>query len=202
MKTTDPIEKIRRTEVFAERSDRDKAHTGQVRRLSLRMFDELAGLHGLGQKERPLLDQAAILHDIASREGKAHHKEARDIVLESPEIPFDDDKDRVKAAMVVRYHKGALPDPKHRHYEGLDRDSRVVVDKLASIIRMADGLDRTHSSVVKDLRCRISNGKLTINVISDRYSDIDDAAAKKKADLFEKVFGLKTEFKWKAESGK
>lgn len=190
-------DKVEKALKVAAAAGYEKGHTEQVRTLALRLFDELSELHRLGEKERVMLDLACILHDVAWQDsGKSHHKAARDMILSSRELSFEDDTERTQVAMIVRYHKGALPDEDHRFYGDLDPGSRSNVDKLASIIRVADGLDRTHFGVVKDLKCRILPEKVVIHLAAKERSGIDDDAAVEKSDLFRKTFGKSIEIEW------
>lgn len=189
--------KIEKALKVAAAAGYEKHHTDQVRIIALRLFDELKDLHQLGEKERVMLELACILHDVASQDGgKAHHKAGRDMILASRELSFEDDEERTQVAMIVRYHKGALPDEDHKFYGDLDLAARGKVDKLASILRVADGLDRTHFAVVKDLKCETSQDKVVIRLMAKGRSGIDDNAAVEKSDLFRKTFGRTIEIEW------
>ena len=185
---------------FAETAGYEKAHTEQVRALALTMFDGLKALHGLGGEDRGLLEQAAILHDIGWAEGgKGHHKAVRDMILSAPSLIFDSPVKRVIVALVARYHKGSCPAREHRYYADLSGADRLRVDKLAAILRIADGLDRSHAAAVKDLSIKTLPGKIKLRIKARSVSGADDAAAKKKADLFRCVFKKEVEFEWSSE---
>lgn len=172
-------------------------HTNQVTRLALRLFDELASLHGLGSKERFWLQNAAILHDIGWIEGpNRHHKTALRIILEDQTIPLPEDE-KLIVASIARYHRAALPKKKHKHYASLDKRNRQIVKILASILRVADGLDRTHQSIVNDVSCDITPDQIIISCAVKRPSEGDRQAALDKGDLMEKVFNRTLVVEWK-----
>ena len=174
---------------LAERCHYEQEHTEQVTRLALRLFDELRPLHGLGPAERHWLHCAALLHDIGWMEGRqGHHKTALRVILTDASLPLEARQRRIVGS-VARYHRRALPDEHHEHFAALDAADRELVCKLAGILRVADGLDRTHTDVVTDVACRITAKRVVVGcfVTGEAWAEIE--AAGKKGDLFEQTFG-------------
>ena len=134
----------------------DEAHAERVCFLAGRLFDQLRPLHGMGQAEKQWLHCAAVLHDMGkSYSHPRHHKVARDIILESRDLPMSD-LARGIVAHVVRYHRGDMPQPHHQRFYCLDDDSKTRVIKLVTLLRMADGLDPNASAHVLDVSCWIN----------------------------------------------
>ncbi len=162
--------------------DPDPAHNEQVTALSLALFDGLRTLHGYGPRERHLLEIAGRLHDIGwSRviTGK-HHKLSRDMILEI-DIPGLDRQDQMICALVARYHTKALPDKsRHRRFASLDPRRRDLVEWLAGILRVADGLDCTHANAVRKLSCQLGRKRITIHleVTGDCRTEVQRATQK------------------------
>ena len=82
------------------------------------------------------------------------------------------------------------PKPTHMRYQALRHPERIRVSKLAALLRVADALERTHSSRVKDLSATIVKDKFVL-----RLKGIPDATAERlalegKANLFRDIFGL------------
>jgi exopolyphosphatase/guanosine-5'-triphosphate,3'-diphosphate pyrophosphatase len=180
-------------EDFAAAHDPDPAHSRQVVLLSLALFDALCVLHELDSHARELLEAAALLHDVGYAEDPAsHHKKSRDMILDSGITDFDK-HDLAVIACIARYHRKALPDPSHKIYRDLDAASQQVVSRLAAILRIADGLDRSLSACAKSIRVAQSGDTATILVGQAAPSPTDIEAARKKAGLFEQAFGLKVE---------
>ena len=173
----------------------EREHTHQVERLAMRIFDQLGRLHKLGRRERFLLRCAAILHDIGWLEGqKGHHKMALRIIMDSPVLRFGFPQRRI-IGLVARYHRKVLAKEQHTYFRDLDAKDRDIVRKLAGILRVADGLDRTHQSKVRDISCRV-DGKQVIMICSSAQSlDAEFDAARDKGMLFEDVFVRKLVFK-------
>ncbi len=176
----------------------EREHTHQVERLALKIFDQLGQLHKLGQRERFLLRCAAILHDIGWLEGqKGHHKTALRIIMDSPVLLFDFPRRRV-IGLIARYHRKAMPKEQHAYFRDLDAKDRAIVRKLAGILRVADGLDRTHRSKVKDINCRENGKQVEIVCSSKEPLDAEFAAAMDKGKLFEQIFARKPAFEREA----
>ncbi len=167
----------------------EKEHAHQVTKLALRLFAETDSLHGLGLPERLLLQSAALLHDIGLVYGvDAHHKSSRDIILKSEKLPLAD-RERLIVALVARYHRKSPPEIKHKYYADLSSYDREIVDVLSAILRVADGLDRSHKRRVKDISVVISPERIVLKLETEESAGEEREAAKIKADLFENVFG-------------
>ncbi len=176
---------------LAKKCKYEQGHTHQVEHLALKIFDELVNLHRFGQKEKFLLRCGAILHDIGWLNGQnGHHKTALRIIMDCPILKFDF-RDRRIIALLARYHRKAVPKDKHPYYRDLDEKERDIVCKLASILRVADGLDRTHRSIVKDVTCKADKRRILIVCSSKEALNEEFAAALEKGKLFEKVFARK-----------
>jgi putative phosphoesterase len=166
----------------------NEGHSSQVTRLAMRLFDELKELHGLGAEERFWLQCAGILHDIGWIEGqKGHHKTSLRIILAEPHLPFDE-RERNIIGSIARYHRRKLPNRGHKHFAALRRDERQKVKALSAILRVADGLDFTQQSLVKDITSEVSTEQVIVNCAVSGDAEIEKERAMKKGDLFGKVF--------------
>jgi putative phosphoesterase len=166
----------------------EREHTHHVARLSLRLFDELEPLHRLGAVERFWLRCSALLHDIGWIRGqKGHHKTSLRLILDARDLPFDE-RERQIVGSIARYHRGALPKDKHHHFAPLSPVDQRMVTILAAILRVADGLDRRHRGVVKDLRCDIWPYKVTVDCIAAGNAEPERERALDKGDLLERAF--------------
>ncbi len=168
----------------------DEQHALCVRDLSLRIFDLLKDEHGLGLRERMLLEVSAILHDIGMYiAATSHHKHGK-YIIEASDIFGLRKSDKDIVSNVVRYHRKAPPKRTHVEYMSLTRIGRTIVSKLAAILRIADALDRSHQQKVKDLSIEKSDDMYIIWT-SDDVGDlsIERHGLKDKGNLFSAVFG-------------
>ena len=185
---------------LAQTCDYEADHTHHVTFLALRLYDDLQGLHKLGQQERLWLEYASILHDIGWFEGgHGHHKTALRIILNTPLLPFNS-KERLIVGSVARYHRKGLPDPhQHDHFATLTHPEQEMVRKLSACLRLADALDRTHCSRVKNLNCSITPKKIVVQCVVEFEPPDEAEAAQVKSDLFQLVFKRKLILEWNIE---
>ena len=185
---------------LAQTCNYEAVHTHHVTFLALRLFDDLQGLHKLGQQERLWLEYASILHDIGWFEGwHNHHKTALRIIQNTTLLPFDS-KERLIIGSIARYHRKALPDPhQHDHFATLSHPEQDKVRKLSACLRLADALDRTHYNRVKYLNCSITPKKIVVQCVVKIEPPEEAQAAQAKSDLLQLVFKRKLILEWKIE---
>ena len=145
--------------LWASGLDPDTAHSRQVARLALEIFDGFtsAGFNGTLSmpRARVLLQAAALLHNIGrSENAKGHHKAAYRLIA-GFDPPLGWSREEVeKVAVVARYHCGTEPRVKHKPYAALAPDAQSMVRTLAGILRIADALDEAHNGAVRHIDVR------------------------------------------------
>ncbi|MFP3903662.1 MAG: HD domain-containing protein [Armatimonadota bacterium] len=169
--------------------DFDAEHAFQVGRLALRIHDQLQYRHRRGQQCRELLMCAAVLHDVGLKnDPEDHHRRSRDIIMQSDLRGFST-RERAIVAEVARYHQGTPPTLQHEGFAGLHPADREIVRRLAGVLRVADGLDQSHSTVVEDVRLRPGRNPVPMTLITRNDADAEVMAALKVSDLFETIYG-------------
>ena len=173
----------------------DSAHASQVSRLALSLFDSLTDLHALGPNERRLLEFAALLHDIGWVDGQSkHHKRSYEMIMDDPPHGLSP-RETAVTANIARYHRKSLPKRSHDGFAALKRADRDIVRKLAAILRIADGLDITHTNASIIRKCTIGKTKVSICLERDNDCSFEIESAQKKANLFREVFGIDLGFR-------
>ncbi len=169
----------------------DENHAERVRELSLRLFDELKTEQRMTDTHRLYLEVAALLHDIGLFiSARSHHKHSQYLITSS-EL-FGLRKHELELiANIARYHRRALPQRTHVSYVSLDRDERMIVSKLAAILRVANALDKDHSQKVTELKMTREGDQivLTGQNISDLAMGRLELA--NRSDFFTEIFGKK-----------
>ncbi len=157
----DPLRLFRE---FAERCQSDRRHVEQVRYLALLLFDQLAGEMGCGPEERGLLEAAAILHDVGQLVSfRKHHKHSYQLITHAERLGLSA-RDRELVALVSRYHRRAGPRRAHPEFAALAPADQAVVRRLSGLLRVANGLDRGHTSAVESVSTELTDDALHIRI--------------------------------------
>lgn len=179
----------------------DEPHAVQVAKLSLSIFEQIKDLLNPEENDRNLLLVAALLHDIGSFISyKGHHKHSMYLISQS-DIPTFNGRDIAVIANIARYHRKSEPSLKHEYFRCLTLKEQKKVVKLASILRIADALDRDHRQQITNLAVQVKGKQLLLIPKSHNGFVIEEWALKNKGKLFEKVFGLKIVLKNNGSGG-
>jgi exopolyphosphatase/guanosine-5'-triphosphate,3'-diphosphate pyrophosphatase len=167
----------------------DREHGRHVASLAVQMFDAFQEDHGLGPRERLMLQVAALLHDIGIFISvRAHHKHSQ-YVLSSAQIFGLSNEETAIVGNIARYHRRAPPQRSHLPYVALDREDRVVVDKLAAILRVANALDAEHLQKVTAVRAHRREREWVLEIDGTGDLTMELLAATARADMFSDTFG-------------
>ena len=188
-----PNIRLRHVVGLARRCRYPQKHSHHVAKLALSIFEQTHSLHKLGEREKEWLEYAAILHDIGYLiSQKAHHKHTYYLIKNSSLAGLTAAEIEM-IANVARYHRGPGPSRRHESYQQVPETDQQTVKVLGAILRVADGLDRSHFAVVQ--RVSISLGaSITIQVVCAGDSAFEIWTAKSRIRLFEKVMKRKVRF--------
>jgi exopolyphosphatase/guanosine-5'-triphosphate,3'-diphosphate pyrophosphatase len=182
---------------LARKYDWHQKHSEQVTHLCLELFDQLKSIHGMRQEERELIEYASLLHDIGWHiSGKSHHKHSLYLITHGGLKDFTKEEILIMSN-IARYHRKGPPRKKHPLYAELSGRPRRVVDVGAALLRIADGLDRSHASVITSLHCRVDDKKVRCILHARTDAELEIWGATRKKDWFEDVFGRKISFEIK-----
>jgi exopolyphosphatase/guanosine-5'-triphosphate,3'-diphosphate pyrophosphatase len=176
---------------FARSCHVEEEHSQQVARLSNVIFDAISPHFRLGEKERQMLEAACLLHDTGYFISyDSHHKHSYHLIRHAELFGFTP-RERELIANIARYHRKSLPKKKHEGYGRLLTEDRLIVGRLAGILRLADGLDRRRNSQVQSLHCLLSETTFMIKLQGDEDLSVELFGGRMKGDLFESSFDRK-----------
>jgi len=168
----------------------DEAHSVNVAANSVKLFDELKEDHGLGPRERLLLEVAGILHDIGTFISPQGHHRHSSYLIDAADIFGLRKADKDIVSKVALYHRRQVPGPADAGYMSLSRHDRAVVSKLAAIIRVAEALDKSHQQKIRDFTLERDDDVITIRPIGEAVDlSMERQALAKKDSLFTDVLG-------------
>ena len=175
----------------------DEEHANHIARLSLKLFDELRrlGLHPYGVRERELLRYGAYVHDIGCFLSHSNHqRHAYYMVRHSDLLGFNDTEIDV-IANIALYHRKSVPKKKHENLAALSKSSIRLVQALSAIMRVSEGLDRSHLALVDDVRLEMFEEpkRLRLTVVSAADCQLELWGVESGKDLWEIFYGLPLE---------
>lgn len=174
----------------------DVKHAQQVADLSDMLFNNLKESLGLKKGDLLYLLLAAYLHDVGMAVyNRAHHKHSEYIISNLNLFRITNEEIKI-IACTGRYHRKGNPADTHVLYNSLPRDKQVLVQKLSSILRIANALDRSHRQKVKKLEAKFSRTQditLTVFVAGNFLLEKIDFLDKK--GMFEDISGYKINLK-------
>lgn len=171
-------------------------HIDALRKLSTQIYDTLKKVHGLGKRERLLLETATILHDCGKFVSLAQSAESAYQIIMSSEIIGLTHLEREIVALTVRYNTRPL-DPYEELSDRVDQDSYLIVAKLSAILRVANALDQSHKQKFKNIRIAVKGRELVFTVETLEDISLEQALFDAKTAYFENVFSMKPVLKEK-----
>lgn len=184
-------QRLRSVLSFARQAHWEERHSRHVTALALSLFDQLGGLHGLDGRARELLQWAGYLHDVGYLVSpKGHHKHSYRLISSAYWPHFEQWEVQAMAA-IARYHRKRRPRDGDQELAGLSRGQKRMVRLLAAILRVADGMDRTHLSMVRRVRARVENGALMLGLVSVPGAELELHYALEKSDLLAAELGVR-----------
>ncbi len=174
-----------------------KRYMGSKRRgetleqIALTIFDSMKKIHGLGRRERLLLRIATLLHDCGKYISLVNLGECSYNIIMSTEIIGLSHMEREIVANVVKYNHLEFD-----YYDLMGRDSAfssrdyLTIAKLTAILRVANGLDRSHKQKFKNVKTVLKDEKLIITVDASQDITLEKGLLARRAHFFEEVFSV------------
>jgi len=170
------------------RSRWPETHSRQVARLAVELFDSTVALHGLDSEDRELLELAALLHDIGehvSRDGHARHSA---YLIENGDLRGFSPVEIQLLSCLGRYHVRGRPRESFHAWETLERKDRDRVLRMLSLLRIADGLDAAHDSVIGHVGVELSGTRVEVVVSARGDAELERWMLQRKVQLFQELF--------------
>ncbi len=168
----------------------EKVHAINVKNFAVQIFKVLKDKFNFSYDLQKYIEAASILHDIGNYISYSqHHKHSYYLIKNSDFIGYSNEEIEL-IANIARYHRKSLPKNSHENYVNLPENSKHIVRELASILRISDAIDRSHSGRIKFVDLNIQGNKLFLKMLPCDDISIEKKAIDRKKDLFEKTFNL------------
>ena len=196
----EPAEEIRAGEAFASQeptaeiasyADLERHYPAGLQRaehlrdLALDLFDRSWPVHNLPESHRRLLETAILLQHLAELQQEEGSRSDYLFILSHPQTNLNEEESSI-VERALRYQQG-----KTRRLVA-DSDHRPAGEKealyLAALVRLAGGLDDSHTQSTTIQSMESSPDRLVIRV-SGPSAESDARAAEKKAGLWAGLFG-------------
>lgn len=175
----------------AKRYFYNEEHAEIVEMVALAIFDKLHKIHGMGERERLILQVSAILHDVGKYINVKNHYDHSYNIIKSSDIVGLGNQELEIAANIARYHSSQTPTMEHRGFKTLDSAKKLLVMKLSAIMRIADSIDRSHNQKFEKFEIKYKEGILDIALVTDANILLEEWTLKQKGEYFEDVFGIR-----------
>ncbi|MCB9720425.1 MAG: HD domain-containing protein [Candidatus Omnitrophica bacterium] len=170
--------------------DLDIKHAKQVAFLSEELFKRLQSAMGLKDKDLLYLLLASYLHNIGLFiNNRAHHKHTEYIINSLSLFRLKPVEIRC-IACIARYHRKAIPQKSHFYYQSLAVSERILVQKLSSILRIANSLDASHKQKVKALDVEfVRPGEIDLVVTAQESLALERSTFADRKKFYEEISG-------------
>ena len=185
---------------IAKRYMSGKSHTQCVLKNALAIFDGMKKIHGMGPRERLLLQIAAILHDCGNFISSSNSSQCAYEIIMSTEIIGLSHAERELIANVVKFIK--MPFEYYNEADSkamIDRKDYMQIAKLTAIMRVANVLDRSHKQKIEEISTSVKDQELIMRVTSKADLTLEKALLTEAADFFEEIFSIRPVLKRKKQ---
>ncbi len=182
----------------------DEEHAHTVTRLALELFDsaQALGIYEFEKGERELLEYGATLHDIGKFLSYDNHQAHAYHIIRESSLPGFQPEEIEIIANLAYFHRKGTPKKKHPNLAGLEKSSVKSVRILAALLRIAEGLDRSHTGVISHVRFYIaSTDTVVLEMHARKECQLELWDLEKHKKFFTKILGYNLQYKTIIEQG-
>ncbi len=175
-----------------------KKRSESMENIALTIYDSMKKVHGLGKRERLLLQIAAKLYDCGKYISMASVGECSYSIIMATEIIGLSHLEREMVANIVKYNRLEF---EYYHemnaHSMIDKQSYLIIAKLTAILKLANGLDRSHKMKFKNIKASLKDNELVVTVDSGVDLTLERGLLDNKAQFFEEVYRIKPRIRQK-----
>ena len=175
----------------------DEVHATYIQNIALSIFEQTRKIHRLGHRERLFLQVSCILHDVGKYVNLNEHNFYSSSIILSQGIMGFSNRELQMIANIVRYHSMENPSYSDESYRVLNDRDKIIVSKLAAILKLAEALDMSHKQKIKDLDITFNGENLYFKVQAKEEILLENWNFTYQAGFFEEVLGYRPVIKCK-----
>lgn len=169
-----------------------KAHILHMDALAVKIFNSMKKIHGMGQRERLLLEIAIHLHDCGKYISLSNYADCSYNIVMATEIIGLSHRERNLIAHVIRFNT-----TKFTYYQEFGMASEIseedylLIAKLTAILRLANALDRSHMQKITGIRAVVKEERLLLYLELNKDFTLEQGLLEDKLDFFEEVYNIR-----------
>ncbi len=191
---------------FAKRLQLNEVHANQVKRLALRLHEQLIPF--VKERDEPeqidadvkLLKAAAYLREAGKFISAPQYHKHSQYLLSNSRLPGFTESERNMMGLIARFQRKGVPSVDHADCQDLSGKEVVRLRFLSAILRLSSALDRTRQGRVLDIEVTAKDDKMTMTLI--HHPSVTPIVELHKAQLestaLEKSFDHQIKFQTKA----
>ena len=177
---------------ISKRYQGSKRRSETLEQIALAIFDGMRKIHGLGKRERLLLQISTILHDCGKYISLVNLGECSYSIIMATEIIGLSHLEREIVANIVKYNHLEFDYYTNMdRQQMLDRESYLKIAKLTAILKLANGLDRSHKQKFKNMKISLKEDELIITGDTAEDITLEKGLFYERADFFEEVYKIR-----------
>ena len=174
---------------------RKRAET--LEKITMTIFDSMKKVHGLGNRERLYLRLAAMLHDCGKYISMMDIGETSYHIIMATEMIGLSHMEREIVANVVRFNHSPFIYYDDMKKNDLTSEAYLIIAKLSAILKIANGLDRSHKQKLKGVKATLKDNELILTIDTQEDIVLEKGLFTKRARFFEEVFNIQPVIKQK-----
>jgi exopolyphosphatase/guanosine-5'-triphosphate,3'-diphosphate pyrophosphatase len=175
----------------------EKKHSEKVLKLCISIFEQTNRLHKLGTRECLYLQIAAILHGMGYYVNYNEQTAITYELIKKQNIMGLSNNELEIIANIAFYYSNEVPRQHHQHYQKLTFNDKIVVVKLAAILKLADSLDVSHIAKISLLNVDIQGDNIYFTLQAKEHTQLEEWVFSQRIQFFEEVMGVRPKIKFK-----
>ncbi len=164
--------------------------TSKLTDAALIIFDATKKIHGMGARERMLLNISGIMRNVGKYVSMSVPAETSYAIIKDSEIMGVSHRERIMIATIVKKsYPNNISYEEFNNPEFESRD-RLTVTKLTAILRVATGLAKNVEKTMSNISAQLKDKELIIKVTSKDKMLLEKGLFSERTDTFVEIFGI------------